>query len=107
KCIKVKNAFTPNNDSYTDTWEILDPVNNVKLAESPDYYERYKNVVVKVYNRWGNMVWMSQRGYPVEWDGVANNKILPVDTYYYIIEFNDGSGIIEKGDVTIIHDRKR
>ena len=42
-----------------------------------------------------------QEGYKTAWDGTKNGKILPTDTYYYIIEPENGRKPLS-GYVTII-----
>lgn len=71
----IPNTFTPNGDGIHDTWHLTG-------------IENYPNVVIKIYNRWGNIVY-ENAGYPKDWDGTAQNgKPLPVATYYYIISVN-------------------
>ncbi|WP_192820208.1 gliding motility-associated C-terminal domain-containing protein [Rufibacter sp. LB8] len=85
--IKVHNGFTPNGDTFNDTWEI---------PELKDY----PSCTVEVYNRWGNKVFES-KGYTQPWDGRTNGQALPAATYYYIIKL-DGKERILSGNVTII-----
>jgi large repetitive protein len=84
----ITNAFTPNNDKVHDTWEI----NNIGL---------FPNASIKVFDRWGRMVFSVEKGYENNWDGTSNGKDLPMDTYYYIIDLNTGEEPLT-GDVTII-----
>lgn len=59
---------------------------------------------IKIYNRWGQMIW-SSRGITEGWKGRdANNNELPEGVYYYfIIVFgNDLSKTELKGDVTLL-----
>jgi large repetitive protein len=72
--IKIPNGFSPNGDSRNDTW-IIDNIN------------QFPEVVVEVYNRWGELLFMS-RGYNVPFDGRYGGKPLPVGTYYYVINLN-------------------
>ena len=75
KELLIPNAFTPNNDGSHDTWHLSG-------------IENYPNVIIKIYNRWGNIVYESA-GYFNEWNGSTNNgKPLPVATYYYILYLN-------------------
>ncbi len=69
------NGFTPNGDGVNDDWQI-------------DYIDQFPESVVEVYNRWGEQLFRSI-GYTERWDGTYKNKLLPVGTYYYIIELND------------------
>ncbi|MBI1836776.1 MAG: gliding motility-associated C-terminal domain-containing protein, partial [Flavobacteriia bacterium] len=85
-------AFTPDGDKVNDTW-IVENLDNV-----------YPNSVVRIFNRWGNIVFESEAGkyeqYP--WDGKINGDNLPVASYYFSIEFNDNKTETKKGIVTII-----
>ena len=84
----IPNAFTPNNDGDHDIWELKG-------------MEAFSDVWIKVYNRWGNIVFDEIN--PSEfWDGTFNGKPLPVATYYYIIYLNDGSSKAIEGNVSII-----
>jgi gliding motility-associated-like protein len=75
---RIPNTFTPNGDGDNDVWQIY-------------ILKEYPNAVVEVYDRWGRRVFLSQHGYPEPWDGRdTNGKILPLETYYYIIGLNDG-----------------
>jgi gliding motility-associated-like protein len=90
QCITIPNAFSPNTDGVHDVWEIK------KLSEL------YPNCQIEVYNRWGQMVWKSDKGYTEPWDGTKNGYPLPVDSYHYIIQYNDGVEKPEVGQVTIL-----
>jgi len=86
---EVFDAITPNGDGSNDTWVIHG------LWEYPE-------VVVKIFNAWGNLVYESEPGYPEPWDGRSNGKELPSGTYFYIIDlYGDGNEIL-KGTVSII-----
>jgi gliding motility-associated-like protein len=85
--IEPPNAFTPNGDGIHDVWEIA-------------YLSDYMNVVVDVFNRYGQNVYHVQ-GYGSPWDGRMNGKDLPAGTYYYIINLGNGGAPLS-GPVTII-----
>ncbi len=87
KMPKVPNTFTPNGDGINDTWII-------------QYLETYPNCKVQVFTRTGQLVFES-RGYKTPWDGRYNGKALPFDTYYYIIEPENGRKPVT-GYVTIV-----
>jgi gliding motility-associated-like protein len=84
------NAFSPNGDGIDETFQL--PCN----AE-------YPNSVLKVYNRWGDEVWRNEiAGYKNDWDGKNLSKTdLPDGTYYYVYQYNDGSGKAEAKFVVI------
>ena len=73
--IDAPNAFTPNGDGFNDTWEI-------------DGINRFPNVIVEVYNRWGQRVFSSV-GYIQEWNGTRDGNYLPEGTYYWVVQLND------------------
>ncbi|MGB1040010.1 MAG: gliding motility-associated C-terminal domain-containing protein, partial [Flavobacteriales bacterium] len=91
RCIKkliVPQFISPNGDGRNDTWEIPEMV-------------KYPENTVKVFNRWGALVF-EQKGYYTGWDGTANNegsvtklvgnKMLPEGTYFYIIDLGQDAG---------------
>ena len=85
-CIEIPSGFTPNNDNAHDEWVIYG------LSDFPD-------VLVKVYNRWGQELFSSS-GYDFPWDGKHNGVDLPTATYYYVIELNESDKVFN-GTVTI------
>ena len=87
-CLEIPNSFSPNGDLINDYWEIGN------ISKFPD-------VEVKIFNNWGELVWNSVRGYGIPWDGRSNGQVLPVDSYYYVIDFKNGSRMLA-GSVTII-----
>lgn len=87
---KIPNAFTPNGDGNHDTWE----VNNIEL---------FPNMKVEVFDRWGRLVFISENGYNNDWDGTSlDGKELPMDTYYYVINFNVEGYEKVVGNITLI-----
>lgn len=81
--IDFPNGFTPNGDGINDHLAIK----NLSTL--------FPNCSVKVYNRWGSLVFES-RGYKNPWDGTHKGKMLPDGTYYSIIEFGAGTPAIKK-----------
>ena len=92
--IIVPTAITPNGDGNNDDWN-LQGIDNM-----------YPNNVVKIFNRWGNLLFESPVGNydGNRWDGTFKGNMLPVGSYFYIIDFNDGSTEAETGSVSIILD---
>lgn len=72
----VPGGFTPNGDQWNNTWRF-------------DNNLLFPDMLVRVFNRWGDELWTSKPGYTEEWDGMYDGKDLPVGTYYYVIELND------------------
>ncbi len=86
----IPNAITANDDGINDVWNI-------------DKLNGYSQAVVEIFNQWGILVWRSEPGYPVSWDGRdTRGKLVPVDSYHYVIQMNDGSGESIIGYVTVI-----
>ncbi|WP_175538912.1 gliding motility-associated C-terminal domain-containing protein [Mucilaginibacter polytrichastri] len=73
--LTIPNAFSPNGDGTNDKWDIKN-------------IETYPNALVRVFNRYGQQVFQS-RGYGIPWDGTFNGALLPVGTYYYIIDLQE------------------
>jgi gliding motility-associated-like protein len=87
-CLVIPNAISPNGDLINDVW-------NIGLREL------YPEMEVKIFNRWGELIWKSEKGYPRPWDGRSNQSALPVDSYHYIIDLHNGSRLLI-GNVTIV-----
>lgn len=87
KSPEIPNAFSPNGDGINDTWDIK-------------YLESYPGATVDVFNRYGQIVFRSF-GYNRAWDGRSNGQVLPIGTYYYIINPKNGKPIYT-GSITII-----
>jgi len=92
-CLTVYNEFTPNNDGANDLFRI-------------DCIESYPNNELKVYNRYGSLVYSKKR-YENDWDGTANvsgvinrGDMLPTGTYFYVIDMGDGK--VKKGWLSIM-----
>lgn len=70
--------FTPNNDSYHDTWQIA----GVSGMIQP-------NSKILIYNRYGKLL---KQLSPLSkgWDGTYNGKLLPNDDYWFAVTLQDG-----------------
>jgi gliding motility-associated-like protein len=88
ECVVAQEIITPNNDGFNDTWKIR----NIEL---------FPNAEVLVYNRWGKLVFKTKNISDNEWDGTEDGKLLPTDSYHYILHLNDGSAP-RSGVVSII-----
>ena len=72
----IPNAISPNGDGKNDVWKL-------------DFLQLlYPDVEIDIYNRWGENIFNS-KGYETPWDGTYNGSLLPVGTYYYVINLND------------------
>lgn len=73
--IEVPNAFSPNADSFNDTWDIFG------LAQ-------FDFSTIEVFDRWGQSVFRSV-SYPNPWGGKFRGTDVPAGTYYYVIQLNE------------------
>ncbi len=87
---EIPTVFTPGN---------LDGSND--LFTIPFLGVLYPECKVLIFNRWGSVVYEST-GYDEPWDGTYKGESLPMGTYFYQIDLNDGSGTQYKGDISII-----
>ncbi len=69
--VVVHNVITPNGDGYNERWLI-------------DNIEHYPAGDVKVFDKWGNVVF-AEVGYNNNWDGGK----LPDGTYFYLVKVDD------------------
>ncbi|KPK81263.1 MAG: hypothetical protein AMS27_15630, partial [Bacteroides sp. SM23_62_1] len=85
----IPNTITPNGDNVNDTW----------------YFDEallFPDIEIEIFDRWGQLVWRSEKGYPEPWDGRSlSGREMPMDSYYYVIELNDGSEQVI-GTITIV-----
>ncbi len=84
--IGVPNFFTPNGDGYNDTWEI-------------PFMTQHPDARIRIYDRFGTLMtsYLYREG---GWDGTRNGEPAREDTYWYVIELNNGSRPL-KGPVTV------
>lgn len=94
-CIFIPELVTPDKDGKNETWEIRG-------------IEKFKNNKVQIFNRWGNLVYTASP-YKNDWDGTVNTGAVidgkdgkvPVGTYYYILEVNQGDIPPYKGYIEV------
>jgi gliding motility-associated-like protein len=69
RIVNFPKFFTPNGDSYNDTWNIFE------IADQPDAY-------ISIFDRYGKLIkQISTQG--VGWDGTLNGDELPSDDYWF------------------------
>ncbi len=84
--VKLPNAFSPNNDGINDVYTLRDVALCGKMH-------------LRVYNRWGNLVF-EDVDWNNQWDGRSGNgENLPQGTYFIEIEF--GRGFVKSGMVDL------
>lgn len=91
--VKVSNVITPDGDGVNDIW-MLDDIEN------------FKDNVVQVVDRWGNMVYRGI-GYDnskVHWGGLGTNgSRVPTGTYFYAVELRVNQKVVKQtGYVEVI-----
>jgi len=84
--IFIPNVFTPNGDGENDIFDL-------KVAG-----ELNNCSDLKIYNRWGQIIFISTGG-NTKWDGYTNvGKAVPEGTYFFVVEIN---GIKNSGSVAL------
>jgi gliding motility-associated-like protein len=89
--IDIPTAFTPNNDGLNDTFG---PHNALKA----DNYQ------FKVYNRWGQPVFISSN-WRERWDGTIKGILQETGVYVWMLSYTNrdtGQPVFKKGTVTLI-----
>ena len=96
--VYIPNAFSPfNEDGFNDFFYVYTKEGVVSQIQS-----------LQVYDRWGNQVFLNENFSPNEatsgWNGTFRNERMQpgVFVYYTIVEFQDGSTELFKGDVTLM-----
>ena len=93
---KMPNVFTPNEDNLNDTY-------NAYIEDEIEV----TNFLLKIYNRWGQLVFESDDP-TLGWNGEYKNEKQPTETYLYIVtgEIKICSDIPEsfkiKGDLSLL-----
>lgn len=73
----ITGAFTPNNDGVNDTWTLPG-------------IEKYPNATLTIVNRWGSIIFETNDPANEAWDGTNEGEVLPVASYYYVIDLGNG-----------------
>ncbi len=84
----IPQVITPNNDGYNDKWIIR----NIDI---------YPDAEIRVFNRWGKLVFRTRNLSADPWDGTSDGKLVPTDSYHYILYLNDGS-LPRSGVISVI-----
>jgi gliding motility-associated-like protein len=77
KKITIPNTFSPNNDGINDKWNI-------------EALITYPESKMMIFNRYGEKVFEST-GYGKPWDGTQNGAVLPVGSYYYLLDLKNNT----------------
>ncbi len=95
---ELPNVFTPNEDGINDVFE-------------PFPYKGIASVVVKVYNRWGVLLFETEDP-EIQWDGTVEGQPVADGTYFYtadVILYTLDGEITEKknGNITVIRNGEK
>ncbi len=85
--ISIPEYFSPNGDGINDTW-IVDGLDSYPKAE------------IKIFDRYGKL-YVTFNGTSIAWDGMYQNKPMPANDYWYIIDLKDRKKPFT-GHVTIV-----
>jgi gliding motility-associated-like protein len=86
--IDIPKFFTPNNDTYFDTWHIIG-------------IEQLPGTIVYIYNRYGKLLKTLPQTSP-GWDGTYNGENMPSDDYWFVAKvIQDGKPFEVKGHFTL------
>jgi gliding motility-associated-like protein len=89
--IYVPNAFTPNNDGKNDHFQVVAAgIRNIEI--------------LRLYNRWGQLLFDSPSTHSLGWDGNFGGKPQPSGTYVWVVKAIDymGKPIFKKGTVALL-----
>ncbi|MCX6181665.1 MAG: gliding motility-associated C-terminal domain-containing protein [Bacteroidetes bacterium] len=98
------DVITPNNDGINDNFEpcIDDLPNNDSTLNEIKNNIKFLNF--EVYNRWGMLLFSSEKNELPKWDGMFNGNKVPDGTYYYTVKYRDTAKVIysQGGYMTVI-----
>ena len=95
--VLIPNAFTPNLAAL-----------GINSSEDNDYFfpvaEGVVSIDLKVFNRWGEIMYRTTNKDAKGWDGYFNGKLCTQDVYIYTItmKFSDGYIFNKTGDVVLL-----
>jgi gliding motility-associated-like protein len=70
--------FTPNDDSYNDTWQVFGTSNQFQA-----------NTTIFIYDRYGKLLKQLDPTGP-GWNGIYNGRKLPSNDYWFHVTLQDG-----------------
>lgn len=84
----VPDAFSPNGDGMNDSWELPG-------------IEAFPDAIVTIFNRWGEIIFSSDKGYTHPFDGTLNGTSLPQGMYVYTIHTVPAKPVI-RGNLMLV-----
>lgn len=87
----MPNVFSPNGDGQNDYFF---PV-----------MDCFQTMDIVIYDRWGKMVFETEDGTSLGWDGTVDGEIVPQDVYIYELNYITSRGFEEQiqGTVTVLY----
>lgn len=87
--IYIPNSFSPNNDVNNDVFKPI--------------YKNVKNVNMRIFNRWGEIIFESNNP-NLGWDGIYKDNLCQESVYLYLITIQGTNGKLYhfKGTVTLL-----
>ncbi|GGE37758.1 T9SS type B sorting domain-containing protein [Psychroflexus planctonicus] len=86
--ISFPNFFTPNNDGYNDYWNISGISEKVKKESN-----------IKIFDRFGKLLFDFNPYYDPGWNGMYKGKMLPTNDYWFL--FTSKYGEKKTGNITL------
>ena len=76
----IPNTFTPDDSpgdggGINDVWNI-------------PYMEQFPKAVLEIFDRWGRLVYRTDKVYEEPWDGMSKGRPMPMDSYFFVLELN-------------------
>lgn len=85
----IQTVLTPNSDGINDRFY-------------PEELKGIKNVTLKIYNRWGNLIFESNNN-ELGWDGCSKKELCPSGVYFWSASYTENNTKVDKnGVVTLI-----
>lgn len=71
----MPNSITPDGNGINDVWNI-------------PYINIFPRAILEIFDRWGRLVYRTENVYEEPWDGKSKGRVLPMDSYYYVLKLN-------------------
>lgn len=86
----LPNVFTPNGDGVNDVFHPCDETTDITIQVDCPPYRNVKDIDLKIFNRWGKIVFSTDNR-DINWNGKVNNNgsDCPDGVYHYICIVNE------------------
>jgi len=71
----IPNAFSPEKNGEKQVWRV-------------EELEQFPGARLEIFDRWGRLIFSTNDASNEFWDGTYKGKLLPADSYYYVIDLN-------------------